>query len=318
LFFEGSEKKLEVFVTHATGSLIDNISDLFWHELVESSGAKILSQIENKQCKAFLLSESSLFVWHDRFILITCGITNLINSVRFFIDKMGKDSIANLKYQRKNEYCADEQVQTFDVDTLSLNQWFDGYALCLGKLNDHHVRLYSTNIKASKSLPCKRLYASYNNCVEFVAYQISTAASDKLTAENLTAEQIRAYLNLTPFLSGFEFNDYVFEPYGYSINAIQNDKYFTIHVTPQAESSYVSFESNINIPDMIPNLLAVLSPKLFDLLSYNDADLQSRLDHLLNQTLENKYIAMSNIEKTVSNDVAGYFSHCSDVKATNT
>ena len=75
LFFEGSEKKAEVVVNSQNLSLLNDISNTFWQELVKCCNAQILSSIENEHCKAFLLSESSLFVWHERFVILTCGVT---------------------------------------------------------------------------------------------------------------------------------------------------------------------------------------------------------------------------------------------------
>ncbi|MEZ6189114.1 MAG: hypothetical protein R3F62_29460 [Planctomycetota bacterium] len=43
-----------------------------WERVVEAARAQILSQISTSQCDAYLLSESSLFVYDDRFALITC------------------------------------------------------------------------------------------------------------------------------------------------------------------------------------------------------------------------------------------------------
>ncbi|WP_413700374.1 hypothetical protein ACLKMH_00155 [Psychromonas sp. KJ10-10] len=80
MFYEGSEKRLEI-----TSSL--NLLEFeydFWSTMVEQAGAYIISNIENNEVKAFLLSESSLFVWKHRLLLITCGETNLVHASLYF------------------------------------------------------------------------------------------------------------------------------------------------------------------------------------------------------------------------------------------
>ncbi len=47
-------------------------------------------------------------------------------------------------------------------------------------------------------------------------------------------------LDLLP--QGAKVDDFSFEPYGYSMNAIWNQNYYSIHVTPQEQCSYASFE----------------------------------------------------------------------------
>ncbi len=45
-------------------------------------------------------------------------------------------------------------------------------------------------------------------------------------------------------IPGAFIHEFLFEPCGYSCNALIDDSYFTIHVTPQAGCSYVSFETD--------------------------------------------------------------------------
>ena len=44
---------------------------------------------------------------------------------------------------------------------------------------------------------------------------------------------------------GIVVHDHLFDPCGYSMNGVANkDRYWTIHITPEAHCSYVSFETN--------------------------------------------------------------------------
>jgi len=49
-------------------------------------------------------------------------------------------------------------------------------------------------------------------------------------------------------LPGSDIDGFLFEPCGYSCNGLLKDTYFTIHITPEPECSFVSFETNYNTP----------------------------------------------------------------------
>lgn len=264
LFFEGSEKKATIVIDSEQLSLLNDVSDDFWSQLVQRSDARILSSIKNNDCKAFLLSESSLFVWHDRLLIITCGSTRLVRAVEYFIQKMGVDTVQQIIYQRKNEYFAHAQSSTFGDDIKLLNHYIIGKAHRFGELDNHHNYIFHHDNGAHAS--------SKDKSYELLAYQISKKASDKLTAPGLTTKEIREFLQLEQLFSDFILDDFVFDPFGYSINAINGQQYLTIHVTPQENSSYVSIGSNVNLIKLAPRFLSILSPKSFDLLSFNEAD----------------------------------------------
>jgi hypothetical protein len=42
----------------------------------------------------------------------------------------------------------------------------------------------------------------------------------------------------------FLVDEFWFDPCGYSLNAVSGNEYFTIHITPEEEASYVSLETN--------------------------------------------------------------------------
>ena len=297
MFFEGSEKKAEILIDPKQLSLLNDISDEFWQALVHSCNACILSRISNEQCKAFLLSESSLFVWDDRFVILTCGETQLVNSVEYFIRHIGADKLVHLTYQRKNEYFSRAQPSCFGDDIKLLSRYLPGKAFRFGEMDSHHNYVFhlDNDFNASKE----------DKTYELLAYQISTRASEKLTTPGLTSAQIRQFLRLEQLLPGFILDDHVFEPYGYSVNAIHADKYLTIHVTPQADSSYVSFESNLNLIEMAPVILEILQPASFDLLSFNELDFKQQCTGLIPPS----YISKSLVEETLSNGYQVYFAN---------
>jgi len=289
LFFEGSEKKAEILVDSTKLNLLTDIDDKFWAELVKSCHAQILSSITNNQCKAFLLSESSLFVWKDRFLILTCGTTHLVNSVEYFLTRKGTDAVVQLTYQRKNEYFAQAQLSCFGDDIKLLSKYVPGKAYRFGELDSHHNYVFH--------LDNDFIAQETDKTYELLAYQISEEASKHLTQPNLSALEIRNFLRIDELLPNFEIDDFVFEPYGYSLNAIKDEKYLTIHVTPQADSSYISFESNLNLVTLAPKILAVLAPSSFDIMSFNELSFSA----LLSENIPTDYVSKSLVQETLSN-----------------
>jgi S-adenosylmethionine decarboxylase len=289
LFFEGSEKKAEIQINTQKISLLNDFNDTFWATFVNCSKAKILSAVSNKYCKAFLLSESSLFVWDDRLVILTCGETQLVNAIEFFIQQIGVDNIEQLIYQRKNEYFSHQQPSSFEDDIKLLSQYVKGKAYRFGEMDSHHNYVFHQDNHFSA--------AETDKTYELLAYQISEQASQKLTTPNLDAKDIRQFLAIDTLLPNFVVDDFVFTPYGYSLNAINDKNYLTIHVTPQADTSYVSFESNINLIELAPKILSILAPASFDLLSFNEFDFRQ----LITTHIPAFYISKSLVNKKLSN-----------------
>ena len=264
MFFEGSEKKVEIILSPNQPSLFD-IEESFWHELVKRCNATILSEIKNEKVHAYLLSESSLFVWKDYILMLTCGETKLIDSALFFVEKFGKENIDSLIFQRKNEYRSHLQPTQFLDDVHQLRKNFEGKALRFGKIHGHYNLLFHLDRPFTPS--------ENDTTTEFLLYDISKETSSFLTRENLKPKDIRDFFNLEEILPGFKIDDHVFKPYGYSLNAIKDNFYYTIHVTPQETSPYVSFETNLNLCEktegILHHFLEVFKPGSFDLVRFN-------------------------------------------------
>ena len=140
MVFEGSEKKFEC-TAYKINFRAFGIE--FFQQLVYKSNASILKKLSNNYCDSYLLSESSLFVWQDRILMITCGNTTLMDSLIFLIDKIQEKNIDSLIFQRKNEHFSELQISNFEQDIETINSKLSGNILRLGPENDHHNLIYS-------------------------------------------------------------------------------------------------------------------------------------------------------------------------------
>ncbi len=287
MFFEGAEKKVEIVVSEDCWPLTNRPRE-YWVELVHACGATILSEVENQDAKAFLLSESSLFVWKDRVLMLTCGQTRLVESVLLFLKKFGTENIESIVFQRKNEYRSRLQPSDFRDDVEKIRTLVDGVALRFGKIHGHYNLLFYLNRHFHPS--------EADTTTEFFMYDISASSGKFLTQSGLRAQDIRSYFKLENIFEDFIIDDFAFQPYGYSLNAIKDDLYYTIHVTPQETSPYVSFETNIRMGFIIEKILHhfidIFEPGSFDVVTFNskrDFDfgedylqIAHTRDHLLN------------------------------------
>jgi S-adenosylmethionine decarboxylase len=237
----------------------------FWENIVKKCNATIISSIENEFIRAYLLSESSLFVSSDRFVMITCGETILVNSILEFLKNYPAKDIDLAIFQRKNEYQANLQKTSFLGDIKDLSKLIDGQAFRMGDLDGHHNYIFHT-LK-----PFSPPNNDFTN--ELLMYHITGEAAKILRTPNNQIEEVRNLLNLKNLFPDFLFDDYIFSPYGYSLNAINEDRYITIHITPQEDNSYVSFETNIDLNNLSFNLLDTIvktfNPKTFDHIGFN-------------------------------------------------
>lgn len=263
MHFEGSEKKVEVVVDPFISSL-RNLGQEFWSQVVGQAQAQILSKISSQSCDAYLLSESSLFVWDHHFTMITCGTTTLVDAILCFLEKVRPDQVQSLIYERKNEYFPHHQKSDFFEDAKRLRSRFDGKAFRFGKADTHHVFLFHLD---------KEYRPPANDCtLEILMYDLRGPAKSLFSCENQTIESIREKTNLHKILPDFEIDDHLFDPCGYSLNALRGSDYYTIHVTPEEVGSYVSFESNIeldkNVEPTIRKVLEVFQPRAFDVVVF--------------------------------------------------
>ena len=89
----------------------------------------------------------------------------------------------------------------------------------------------------------------------------------------MTGKEMTAKSGIDHLCPGATIDETAFTPCGYSMNAILHDSYFTIHITPEKECSYASFETNTCLRDyasMVRNVLNVFRPKRFVITMFGD------------------------------------------------
>jgi S-adenosylmethionine decarboxylase len=263
MIFEGNEKKLELVVS-------DKISLLEWpeerfHSIVRAADTQILSKIENSDSRAYLLSESSLFVWNNRMTMITCGQSTLVNAALKAFEYLQPEQVEALFYERKNEYYPQQQKTDFFSDIRLLNAKIKGRAFRLGTVDEHHLYLFHSNLAYKPKRD--------DTTLEILMYGLQGPAHEIFNQPGLDTAKIREATKVDQLLPGFLVDDYAFSPVGYSLNAIKGDRYYTVHVTPQEQSSYVSFETNLTshkeIATTVSNVIETFQPRSFDLVYFD-------------------------------------------------
>ena len=253
--FEGSEKKLEVIFSQKIPSL-RTLPEKFWKKVVQACGAEIISVNHFSKIDSYILSESSLFVWDHRLIMITCGKTILPKSFLKILKKISKNQIEILFFQRKNELFPQIQKSTFLKDIKVIHNKMEGTSYQFAKLHQHHFFLFHTN----SDFQCD----SRDQTLEILMYdsEFITDTSQK------TISKLKDKLNLC--FPGFAIQDHIFKPDGYSLNAVREEFYYTIHITPQKSFFYISFETNMrnNFHKTIHSILNIFKSNHFDLILF--------------------------------------------------
>lgn len=263
-FFEGPEKKLKVIVAPGSPSL-RSLGDEAWRGIVEAAGAKVVSVLRGDRCDAYVLSESSLFVFDDCFILITCGQTTLVNAIPRLLHWVPIESIAFFMYERKSEHFPEHQSTRFDEDARRLHEVLPGRAFRFGDEHGRYLQIFHT---VRPYTPAKN-----DQTLEVLMHVIDEDVAEKF-AERRAADEISVAVSsgIDAILPGFMTSEHVFDPAGYSLNALKGEEYYALHVTPEVTGSYVSFETNHDfrgdVGELVGSLVRLFRPRVFDVVTF--------------------------------------------------
>ncbi|KJR88042.1 S-adenosylmethionine decarboxylase [Sporothrix schenckii 1099-18] len=173
--FEGPEKLLEVWFAPSPKALAPSVKENglksvpadVWVEMLDLVNCKILSVIHSETVDAYLLSESSMFVFPHKIILKTCGTTTLLLGLHRMLriaatvagfpfhnavsanDIRAAATPYRVFYSRKNFLFPDRQQgphRSWKQEVKYLDDMFEGgSAYMVGKMNGDHWYLYITS-----------------------------------------------------------------------------------------------------------------------------------------------------------------------------
>uniref|UniRef100_A0A0K0G4A2 S-adenosylmethionine decarboxylase proenzyme n=1 Tax=Strongyloides venezuelensis TaxID=75913 RepID=A0A0K0G4A2_STRVS len=272
-FFEGAEKLLEIwFDKDQEGSTsLRNIPYPELVDMLEIAECHILHYQKNEHLDSYVLSESSMFISNNRLILKTCGTTKLLHAIPKILE-LAKiygqmTNVVNVYYSRKNFLKPELQTsvhQSFDSEIELLESHFNGgQAFCLGSLKHDRWYLYHYSKPHTQlQIPDHSLEILMTDLPEEVmktfTKEVSTDGNDATIKSGID--------KIVP--PGTTIHDELFEPCGYSMNGLVSgtDQYATIHITPEADFSYVSYETNQTFDDLFSQTMKVINcfkPKNF-------------------------------------------------------
>ncbi|KAI3420360.1 hypothetical protein GPALN_003661 [Globodera pallida] len=268
-FFEGAEKLLEIWfesdqqLGNGSKCTLRAIPESELRRLLNMAGCHILQVLRTDEIDAYLLSESSMFISDRRLILKTCGQTRPLVVIGTLLEMARKycqmDTVTNVYYSRKNFFRPQLQPQlhaTFDEEIDYLDGFFQGgSAFCMGPLKHDRWYLYTLNApRAPLNFSDHTLELQMTGIPVELLSIYSKAACPDGAAECTWRSGI---LSLLPKETVIQ--DELFEPVGYSMNGIPaRDEYVTIHVTPESEFCYASFETNHRLGCLYEQTMKVL------------------------------------------------------------
>lgn len=254
--FEGSEKKIEIIFSKESEKL-RSLPEKFWRKVVKACGAEIISQVNFSDITSFLLSESSLFLWDHRLVMITCGKTELPRSFFQLLKGTSKNHMELLFFQRKNEFFPQEQKSSFSEDIKQIQKKVNGLSYQFGFLHEHHFFLFHTENTYTPE--------AEDHTLEVLMY-------DSRNIKDLSQKKAKELKEeLSRIFPGFEIQDHLFDPPGYSANAIRGTEYYTLHITPNKPFFYISFETNMKSPgleEVINRIRQLFEAETFDVISF--------------------------------------------------
>merc|ERR1719502_2245952 len=266
--FEGPEKKLEVFFSASSDDRgFRRFLQPVWSDVLLDAHCSILHVVGNGAFDAYLLSESSLFVYPHKLILKTCGTTTLLlvlPKLLVLAAQLGcaLSHVHYSHYRYAFPHLQPSPHSSFDEEQATVRTLLDGHiaAVTTAVLGADHdddaeaARWYALCATAPVAVPAlegKAAWTSESDVIEVAMDGLSPAVCATFVGDThaplagrALAAAMSAASGIAELVSHATLDDWAFEPCGYSMNALSEGYYYTVHVTPELGFSYASFETN--------------------------------------------------------------------------
>uniref|UniRef100_UPI00398EEC2A S-adenosylmethionine decarboxylase proenzyme-like n=1 Tax=Pristiophorus japonicus TaxID=55135 RepID=UPI00398EEC2A len=273
-FFEGTEKLLEVWFSRKNESQgsgdLRTIPRFEWNKLLKNVHCLIVSVTRTDWQDAYVLSESSMFVTMRRYILKTCGTTLLLQAMGPLLELVeqycGFDTIEDIFYSRKNfikPTSQDYPHRSFEEEVGFLDKLFpNGVAYCMGRIHSDCWYLYTLDINEG----CGILQP--DQTLEILMRRLDPAVMNQFfLKDDVIADDVTQMSGIRDLIPGSVIDATMFNPCGYSMNGLKADgTYWTVHITPEPDFSYVSFETNLALnsyAELIKRVVDIFKPGQF-------------------------------------------------------
>lgn len=274
--FEGPEKKLEAEfkVNNELPLGLRSVPVERWSEMLTLIGCTILSSMTGPRCDAYVLSESSLFVYPYKIMIKTCGTISLLNCTDYLLNlarEFCQSEVSFIYFSRRNFYYPDKQPfphTSFDDEVTYLKVRFpEGEAYVFGPRTGDHWYLFVADFGHPHA---------YDQTLEIAMTGLDRKVMRQFYMDPtfVNAEKKTRDTGIANIFPGIRIDAHMFDPLGYSMNGLDEEDYYcTVHITPQPECSFVSFETNAprkEYASLVKQVVSLFKPEAFTVTLFAD------------------------------------------------
>ena len=246
--FEGPEKKLEIYLDRSSGSPhgLRSFQTAVWADVIADAQATILHRQSNAEFDAYLLSESSLFVFSHRIVLKTCGTTTLLLVLPKLLrlaEAVGT-SIEHLHYGHyRLKFPSSRRTRTRpSTRSTSLERTLGGVVTShvlgprtagAGTCSAGRVAPPPAPLPADGPVDTDDIFEIAMEGWRTTSARATSRRRTRGSRAPRSASRMTAVSGVGALLPGVTIDDWAFEPCGYSMNGLQGEYYYTVHVTPE-------------------------------------------------------------------------------------